>query len=488
MPSVTVSVSVSPYRDRMKIITPVRVLFNLDSSKIAAQPARFTEFLKQLRAALSDTGSELAQTIHPAVDVEVNVLPKYLDNGSDSSRDHSRFYLFPQIFTLRFRASFRQELAALYADAAKEADAAIAPYSQFFCPDLESLALRFNDNTVAVLLLDLPLNPDVQFAREEGWNRLNEWAGVMVKHLLRGLYPTMIFPFLKGLIAFSRQTKEDFIYDVAAGYKIFFVLVGDPENPYPDLHQRFIPMKSHLVFCTQKGYAPNHWTSTITQHCITVKEGETEYHIGDENILITLSPEREYATLSPVWELFSAASYYLIAMNVINVNLVRYIGITGDRHSHKALRVITRDTENIINSVTILKVRYHDLLSELTGTRKKLFLALQKEWNFQNIVQNMQNKLDLCHLNIKTLNVEMQRRNQGRIEIVLTGVACMSIMSVFIELSSYATQLPPENKGMVGNVIGFMDLGFVLSGNMLGWVGFVMASAVMAFAVKHRSG
>jgi hypothetical protein len=175
-------------------------------------------------------------------------------------------------------------------------------------------------------------------------------------------------------------------------------------------------------------------------------------------------------------------------MNVINVNLVRYIGITSNKYSHTALREITRDTENIINSVTILKVRYNDLLAELSGVPKEIFLALQKEWHFRNILDNMQDKLDLCRINIKTLNVEMQRRNQGRIETVLTGVAGMTIMSVFVELGCYATQIPDNKMAMVGKFPGFMDLGFLLTGNELSWIGIIMAVSVLAFTVRHRSG
>jgi hypothetical protein len=175
-------------------------------------------------------------------------------------------------------------------------------------------------------------------------------------------------------------------------------------------------------------------------------------------------------------------------MNVININLIRYIGITSDKHTTTSLRNVSRDMENIINSVTILKLRYNDLASELTGVPRKIFQTIQKVWDFRNIADNMQSKLELCRTNIKTLSIEMQRRNQGRIETVLTGVAGMTIMSVFIELGSYATQMPVENRKMVGDIPGFMDLGFVLSGNALSWIGIIMAVSVLAFTIKHRSG
>ena len=82
----------------------------------------------------------------------------------------------------------------------------------------------------------------------------------------------------------------------------------------------------------------------------------------------------------------------------------------------------------------------------------------------------------------------MQRRNQGRIETVLTGVAGMAIVSVFVELAAYASQIPEERRKMIGDIPGFMDLGFMLSGNTLSWIGIILAVSVLIFTVSHRSG
>ncbi len=57
----------------LKLITPLRVLFNLDSSKIAAQPKLFTAFLNKIHEALKNPDSELAKKVHPALKIEVNL-------------------------------------------------------------------------------------------------------------------------------------------------------------------------------------------------------------------------------------------------------------------------------------------------------------------------------------------------------------------------------------------------------------------------------
>jgi hypothetical protein len=471
----------------LKVVTPIRVVFNLDSSKIAARPPLFMEFLKNVRAALDDPNSALSKQVNPALDVDINLLPKAMDGSSDSSRDHSRFYLFPQVLTLRFRSLFHDRMEKIYQAAAAEADSAVDKFSAMLKPDLGSLAIRFNDNTVAVLMMDMEVDKAKLVTGRESWNRINDWAATVVKLMLRELYPDMVYPLLKGLMDFSAQSKDGFVLPISE-YKIFFVLVGDPANPYPDLHKRFIPMKTTLTLCADGDFEKNHWVDNILRHGATLKLKEAEIHLSDENNLVILPAGADRRQIDIFWELVTSAAYYYIAMNVINMNLIRYIGITSDKHTTQSLRLVSRDMENIINSVTILKLRYSDLAAELNGAPRQIFQAIQKIWDFKNITDNMQSKLELCRTNIQTLSVEMQRRNQGRIETVLTGVAGMTILSVFIELGSYATQMPNENKWMVGKIPGFMDLGFALSGNALSWIAIVMAGSVLAFTIKHRSG
>ncbi|MEZ0261578.1 MAG: hypothetical protein ACAH80_11255, partial [Alphaproteobacteria bacterium] len=421
-----------------------------------------------------------------ALEVELN-LPKAKTTDSSSARDAVRFFLSPHVMILRFRASHRAELEKVYAQAAAEADATVEKYSQMLTPDLGSLFVKLNDNTVAIFSLDFSVNEKQHAQSKEGWNRLNEWAGAVVKSMLTTLYPDMIFPLLKGLNEFSNATQDYFVYDVSE-YKIFFVLVGDPQNPYPDLHKRFIPMKTNLTYCVEGQPQETRWIGNITRTGATIKLKEAEIHISDENNLVVMTPNTDMKCLEVLWELIASASYYYIAMNVININLIRYIGITSDKHTNKGLRVISRDMENIINSVTILKLRYNDLTAELNGVARKIFQTLQKEWDFKNITDNMQNKLEHCRTNIHTLSVEMQRRNQGRIEVVLTGVAGVTIVGIFMDLAAYASQMPPDRRPMVGSLPGFMDLGFIFSGNTLAWIGLILAWAVVAFTVKHRSG
>lgn len=479
----------------LKLITPFRVLFNLDSSKIAAQPTLFTEFLRKTQEALDNPDSTLSRKLHPGLKVEAKLPPAAKPTtatgkaaqDSSNAKDHGRFFLSPHVLTLSFKENYQPELQKIYTEASADADETVGvAYAKMFRPALEGLKIKLNDNTVAIMLLDLHLPSGVP-DEAESWSHLNEWVAVLVKSMLTVLYPQMIFPLLKGMNEFSHETKDHFVCDVSE-YKIFFVLVGDPQNPYPDLHKRFIPMKTVMTLCADTVPAKNEWVANILKHCTSVHMKNVDVRVSDENNFALLATGAQTHALETLWELIAAASYYYIAMNVINVNLIRYIGITSGRYSTAMLRTVSHDMENIINSVTILKVRYNDLVAELSGANRKVFQAMQKEWEFKNIADNIQYKLELCRANIKIISLETQRRNQGRIETVLTGVAGVTLVSITVDLAAYATQLPEENMHMVGDIPGFMDLGFLMSGNTLSWIGFFLAAAVLAFTIRHRSG
>ena len=379
----------------LKLITPVRVLFNLDSSKIAARPKAFIDFLGKVKTELDDPDSDLAKKTHPALDVEV-VLPKAKESDSASARDAGRFLLFPHVLILRFRQSYREYLENTYKSAAAQADEAVEKYSQMLIPDFDSLFIKLNDNTVAIMSLDMRLREEAIVRGNEGWNLLNQWADKVIKGMLAELYPLMIFPFLKALNHFSNHTKDHFVQDVSE-YKIFFVLVGDPQNPYPDLHKRFILMKTIITFCIERdSYQENRWSSDIIRGGTSFQFKGNEIHINDDNNLILMESKAVMPQVDFLWRLLESACYYYVTMNVINVNLLRYIGTTSDQHTDRGLRVISRDIENIISSVTILKLRYHDFAAEITATERKLFHILEDEWDFKNIVDNMQSKLEHC--------------------------------------------------------------------------------------------
>ncbi len=475
----------------LKLIAPFRALFSLDSSLIAASPASFTEFLKLLSHELENPESDIGKKLDSNVSIEVNV-PVETSETEIGSRyvslnANGSLYLSPRIFTIRFKPSAINDIDAIYNYAAAMADEVTSKYSRHFLPDIGTFRIDVQDNTIATLSLELVVNRSNINKNDYAWNRLDEWTTVLVHFLLYKLYPAYIFPALKNIREFSKKHGYVFVQDIA-DYTIFLDLIGDTDNPYPDLQNRFMLMWVNRTLCYNGDYPANGWIKPLIGDKGSLKIGNAEMHLNAGNSVVIMPPNMDKNYFSQLWDVILSSQYYYAALDVVNLNLVRHIGTTFNKQTSKNLRRLSREMEAIINRVTILQVRYHDFAMELQGMPRKIFHVLQKEWDFNTLAGNVYKKLELCKSNINVLNQETNSRNQGRTEIVLTSLTGMGILNLFVELGNYATQMPPEHMHMVGDMPGFMDLGFMMSGNALSWIGIIIAVAVIIFTVYNRRG
>jgi hypothetical protein len=426
----------------LKFIAPFRALFSLDSSLIAANPARFSEFLKRVGSEIGNPQSALAKKIHPSLVVDVNIP---VETGEDeigsryvSLNACGSLYLAPRIFTLRFRPSEPDVLETVYARASLMADeVAGEPYSHTFFPEMDSLRIDLHDNTIAILSLEMRVEHPGAASEDSAWNRLDEWTTVLVHFLLAGLYKDYIYPVLAGMKDFSGISGCRFVQGLE-DYAIFPDLIGSAETPRAGLESRFMLMWVNRTLCYSNDYPVNHWMRPLIKSQDTVRIREVEAHLNSGNSVVVMPPGMDGRALAQLWDIMLSVQYYYAAMDVVNINLIRYIGTTFNKQSSKNLRRLSREMEAIINRITILQVRYHDFSMELQGVPKKIFQVLQKEWDFAVLVNNVHKKLELCKSNINVLNQETNIRNQGRTEIVLTSLTGMGILNLFVELGTVA--------------------------------------------------
>lgn len=479
----------NPAPEMLKLIAPIRMLFSLDSSLIAAQPLEYNNFLRRLHAAFEEPGHPLKSRIHSGLEVEVN-LPFRQTGTKVKSRyssldDAGSLYVSPRVMTVRFTPQELRQVEQMTRDAMTEADRAVAPFSRLFRPDVRTLSISFHDNSIAILSLDLPMNRAKVGGGEHEWDKLDKWTTHLINEIVFALYPGYLFPLLRAVTAFCHESGPRFVLEIMQ-YMIFLDLIGDPLKPYSDLEQRFMLMWVNRTLVCGQDYPVNHWTRGIFRKSGIIRLPNADVHLNWGNNLVLIHDLAKDPQLGTLWEDMQSAQYYYAAMDAVSINLVKYIGITFNRQTSQTLRRLSQVMEIIVNSVTILQVRYKDISMELQGQAREVFNHLQHEWNFETMVANVQSKLDLCKGNLTNLNQETANRNQGRTEIVLTGLAGLSILNLMVELSAYASQVPPENRGMVGDFPGFMTLGFTVPHNVLGWIGIALALAVVVFTGVNR--
>ncbi|HEU5046214.1 MAG TPA: hypothetical protein VFT64_00050 [Rickettsiales bacterium] len=475
----------------LKLIAPFRVYFNLDSSRIATEPEQFTQFLKQVREEVQNPQGALKGRMHSALAVEINIPPEpqqdEIDARYTSLNTNGSLYLSQRIFTLRFKPSEAGDIEKIYNEALAHADEKTAPYSRNFIPDINAIRIDFYDNTIAILSLELVIDVAHMRKGEHIWDRLDKWTTVLVYHLFRGLYQSHIFPLLLGLSKFSAK-HGGFIRDISQ-YTVFADLAHSATEPYRNLDTRFRLMWVNRTLFYTGQFSVNNWIKPLMENKATaVKIREAELYLHQGNNIAIMPAEMEQKHLDVLWDVMLSAQYYYAAMDVVNVNLVRYIGTTFNSKSSRFLNNIGGDMEDIINSITLLQMNYNDMVMDLQGASQELFQTLEKAWKFDKLVRNVERKMALCKANIAVLTQETGERSRLRTENILKGIAAVNLLFLIVALSAYAALLPEQKQHMLGRIPGLMDLGFIMSSNALAWLGIILIAvfAVMTHCRRNK--
>jgi hypothetical protein len=305
---------------------------------------------------------------------------------------------------------------------------------------------------------------------------------------LGGLYQEYIFPLLLALNKLSHKHGDGWIEEISE-YNIFRDLAPSKRDPYYNLDLSFKLMWVNRTLYYSNDYPANGWIKLVMSHNNqSIKINEAEIYLNAGNNIIILPKAMDKKHLDILWDVMLSAQYFYAAMDIVNVNLIKYVGTVFNRQNSDSLHSLGDDMENIITLVTILQVHYNDTIVDLQGISQKLFHAIQKEWKFDNLVRNVDRKLSLCKSNITILGQQTTERNQWRTEIVLKALAGTNLIYLFLAVSGYASQWPQEHMNMIGKIPGVMDLGFMFTSNTLTWIGILITIAMVVFTTSWRHG
>lgn len=474
----------------LKLIAPFRVFFNLDDSLVISNPSGFAKFLEFVSQNLSDPQSAVSQKIHPSLSIEVNSPPDpdkdKIGSRFTSMDKHGSQYARPNLFTLRFKPSEAGEISKIFRKILPVVDSTAGEYSHYFSPDVSSIRIDLHNNTIAILSMELAIDGTVLGKNAHEWRKLDEWTTVLVHQFLSEIYQSHIFPFLLLLNKLSQAFEERFVLDITQ-YSIFLDLAQSKKKPYYNLDYRFKLMWVNRTLCYSNEYPENNWIRSVIEHKESLKIEKADAYLGVGNNIVIMPADMDQQHLVPLWNAVLLAQYYYAALDVVNNNLIKYMGIAFNREKRQALYQLSDEMEVIVTSVTSLQMHYSDTLIELQGIFLKVFHILQKEWRFELLLKEVQKKLDLCKSNIALLNQEKNERNQRRTELVLIGLAGTNLVYLFTAISGYAISLSAQRKELLGNIPGFLDLGFMFSGNTLSWIGIFVTIIIMFFARQRRS-
>lgn len=476
-----------PSKLSIRLISPFRCRFNLDYTVVASGGKILDKFFKVIGKDLENKNSSLCKNIPNGIvvrvrDVENNLGPRYV-----SAQKSGSLYSSPGYFDVFFDDSLKEEISNICKKSAKEAnEKSKFDFSEIVKPNIESLFFSVYGNTIAILTMEIDLDIDPDMASGDKWHGLDTWTTYFKMQVLDKIYLSKIKPTVQAVSDCAREHLPGFIIPPSE-YAIYYDMLENEEiSKIRKSAMGQLLWVNRTLICP-RGTDTTGWLVKRLDDKDALDMEMSDAYLFSGNSVIMTHKGREVSNLESLWEGIYTAQYYYAVLDVISKNITRFVGQGFGKKDNNALRQLSRDMEHIINSVTIIQVKYKDIYTELQGFSRRVFKRLETEWDFASLFANVQNKINLCKSNVDRLNQYISQRNQLRVQLVLTIVAGMGILNMMISLSNYAHKLLEEQKlGAENEVFGILNIAASLTPNTLLWIGFVIACFVVSTIIINR--
>ncbi|MES2356238.1 MAG: hypothetical protein V4568_17900 [Pseudomonadota bacterium] len=463
----------------LRLISPFRCQFNLNSAKMIESGEEFNTFLDRFNRDFRTARQSLFPKVPQGVDIEAMLhqqkadskSPRYIELNKAGSLFNS-----PKYLSISFNSTLHADINKYLQEAAQTADS-LCGYvlSDKLSPVWENADIAIYCYTIALFTLDVSIGD--KFGNDD-WNKVDEWTTHFVFHLLNCLYKDYIFPALCGVNDYADHCSEKRVRS-PRDYVVFYDLSNRECNP----SSTSTLWVNRTLICPP-GNMPDNWGLHNTNTSSVIEVNKTRIHLGWGNNVIETTHTDYARDLSPVWQSMCLAQYYYAVLDVTAKNLKRFVGSTYDKKSNRALRELSQAMDAVVNTVTIFQIEYKDLSMELQGLTKEVFNRLEKTWDFETVFKNVQGKCDLCKSNVERMSADMSQRNNVRVEMVLTTMTGLGFVNLMISISWFGRVLLKE--GYQSDIVGLLDVGQKLSPSAMVWIGVWLAILVITFVAANR--
>lgn len=462
----------------LRLIAPFRCPFDENVSNAKRNPAGLRQFIANLKREVSSRNDPLFEALSPAIEIDIFQSRGAEDNASQfvSLDQLSTAYQSPRRFSISWKQNALDDASAAIERAAEEADGLTdMPLSKHLLGVADSLNITIYDNTIAILTLDVKMGSKFPQA---GWDKLDEWTTHYIYSLLKELYPSVIRPTIQVINEYAAEQSVQYLTQPHD-----FVLYHDMA------HKRDANISARLMwvnrtFIARRGTIDCEWAQRNMNASTAIEVNHAFAHLSIGNNVVETTHDDGNHNLEPLWQGMLLAQYYYAVLDVMSKNILRFVSTTYDNYNNRELRQLSNTMDIAINAATFFLLGYKDLYLELQGIPRKVFQRLEKEWDFDVLYTNVLGKNELCKINVSRLNQCINQRNDLRIQMVLSVVAGLGIVSVLQDMSSYGRTLAQE--AYKDQTVGLMDIAQHLTPNMILWVGLLLAVCVSAFVALNR--
>lgn len=479
---ISIKVDREMFKSRYLLLAQIRTPFNLNKRLLTRYPTEFSNFLEELNNWFFEKDNSVNSAMPDGIKVQINKNRLPISKKDDvryvSSTGEERGFL-PRYIQFVCNTKESKYLNEKCRNALKHADSSTnSIFSKILKPLPGSFIVNCFDNTFGIAEME------IEFQEEnKQWPQLEVWLTEFTKELLNQIYAETIYPALKKINNFKSKQNIDFILQ-PENYVIFLDMKNEIEKfDKGHLDSCKVLWVSKVLICHENSKNEEWIPSKITDKDKVIFRNYT--FIFNFNYLITSKTKLSKNDLASALQGLYLVEYIFGVLDIIATNMNLFLTLPITKETNSQLKKLSKDMEDIVDTVTIFKIQYQELPAKLQKYSLQICNMISDAWGVKSIVNSIEEKLKICQGNISRLNQRINQRNALRIQLIMALVAAMGLMNLLLNISRTG-EAKLAKEGKIDDIPGILNVTEVLSVNSLLWIGVLIAIVILTTITTNR--
>lgn len=341
---------------------------------------------------------------------------------------------------------------------------------------INNCEIEYFNNTIAILRLDIKIEKP-----ENGTQILSfidKWSTELCSKI--------IFYVKETEYSFHRKINKDRSYNIAnklfKDVGSFNVFIDRNELDIEETKSREeLLWVTRTLFCEKDNTLTSSledWTQQplLTSKKVAVGKAHIAFCIGNNVVFGSLSSKEEYAFLTSM----SVCSYFYGLNDVINMNLknifLKIFCIEKTKLSY------FKTVNKIRNHIVYIENEFSDVLRGLQGTSKLCADHFLSTWEYDKLIDSVQNKKDAVGQAVDLAFREKQDKYSRLLEVVLAAIGGIAVLDFSLNLVAFS-----KNEELSqDSIIGLVDAARIASADGMLYSIIIIISVIFAFALYRK--
>lgn len=301
--------------------------------------------------------------------------------------------------------------------------------------------VRIMDNTVGVVSISAKVDTG-RFCAFFGNDSVDEPTPAVIEfgtQLVQRVIDNRRAEIDQGLVWVRESIAKPLARAVGDGSDVFSKL-GSPLYPAPDSLWRLTPMWVHCVLAAtpqERTQLEVHKRSLM--RLFSSPELAENWFAGQSNAygwgVSAVTTERRYGEQ---WlDAIILSQFYYACFEIADVALPMQLAEARSNPSPRDLPTVISRLEGIRYAIRFLQGDYSDLRVRSSSEGRRALECYYLQWRFDKLLEGLDRKLDLAAETSAYAAEVMTRHNEHRLQLILTAITLLSLISVFSGVHTY---------------------------------------------------